>query len=58
MNEGEDQDKRLAALCRSLGELWSEEDVVIIRGDVPSINAFMAQLALEIFSRCWTNALA
>lgn len=33
-----DEEQRLVALCKSLGNLWSEEDVVDIPGEIPEEN--------------------
>lgn len=35
MEGKEENDLRLAALCKSLGDLWSEDDIVEVSTDIP-----------------------
>jgi len=35
MAGGEDNHLRMVALCRRMGELWSEEDITNLGADIP-----------------------
>ncbi|KAK3404321.1 hypothetical protein EUGRSUZ_K00628 [Eucalyptus grandis] len=54
------EERRLAALCKSLGDLWSEEDVVDIPGEIPEENLLACRKTLygKLFNKPNVNFTA
>jgi len=51
-----EEERRVAALCRSLGNLWSEEDVVEIKGDITDER--LSECRKTLFGKFYTNSNA
>lgn len=47
----------LAALCRELGNLWSEDDIVLLKGDIPAEKQKECELTLygKLYSKLNVN---